>query len=456
MVRMLIECFLDQFDLKKMMPKSNSGSAKSTNFQRRNFLRASGVAVALPLFESRTAHATTISSPRRETEPARLVCVGNPYGMIPDDFFPAQAGRNYDAPMLLKPLERHRDGFTVFSNFDHGYSGGHRVVDTFLTGIKTIDAKAAVDGNISIDQRAAEFVGAQTRFPTLNVGAGGGCEMCWTRSGVNVPVLTRSRDVFRLLFVDDPLAAKKQLGVKNKRRGSILDSINQQAHSLNRELSKLDQRKLDEYLTAIRDVESKLKMSQHWIGKPKPKIQMQEPEDEGFVESLGVFYELISLALQTDSTRVATLEIPEGFNTSALGLKNSYHGYSHHGKAEKNLQGLRVIETFQATEFSKFLDRLKNIKLANGQAMFDKTTVLFGSGMGNGSSHSNKNLPILVAGGGLKHVGHVVLPEEKNKRVPLSNLYVKLLQQFGIETDRFGSSSGRLSDFDQFEKGAIS
>ena len=137
-------------------------------------------------------------------------------------------------------------------------------------------------------------------------------------------------------------------------------------------------------------------------------------------------------------------------------MKNSYHGYSHHGKAEENLQGLRVIETFQATEFSKFLNRLKNIKLASGQAMLDKTIVLFGSGMGNGSSHSNKNLPILVAGGGFKHAGHVVLPQEKSKRVPLSNLYVKLLQQFGIETERFGASSGRLSDFDQFEKGAVS
>jgi hypothetical protein len=326
--------------------------------------------------------------------------------MVPEDFFPIQAGKTYTASTLLQPLQRHRDEFTVFSNFDHGYTGGHRVVDTFLTGIKTIDAKAAVDGNISIDQRAAEFVGAQTRFPSLNVGAGGGCEMCWTRSGVNVPVLTRSRDVFRMLFVDEPPAARKRLGGQNQRRSSILDSINQQARSLNRELSKLDQEKLDEYLTAVRDVEKKLEMSQHWLGKPKPHVAMKEPGDEGFVE--------------------------------------------------QNLKGLRVIETFQATQFSKFLDRLKQIKLADGQPMFDRTIVLFGSGMGNGSSHSNKNLPILVAGGGLKHAGHVVLPEEKGKRVPLSNLYVRLLQQFGIETDRFGNSSGCLSDFDQLENGANS
>ena len=125
--------------------------------------------------------------------------------------------------------------------------------------------------------------------------------------------------------------------VKNDRRSSILDSINDQANSLNGRLSRLDREKLEEYLTAVRDVENKLEMSQQWIGKPKPKVDMQEPGDEGFVDSLGVFYQLMALALQTDSTRIATLEIPESFNTSNLGLSNSYHGYSHHGKAEKNL-----------------------------------------------------------------------------------------------------------------------
>jgi hypothetical protein len=333
-----------------------------TNFHRRNFLRASGVAVALPLFESRIQAAgdpETVSAVEDATEPKRMVCVGNPYGMIPDDFFPKQPGRNYTAPQLLKPLERHRDQFTVFSNFDHGYTGGHRVVDTFLTGIKTIDAKAAPDGNISIDQRAAEFVGTQTRFPSVNVGVGGGCEMCWTRSGVNVPVVTSARDVFRGMFVDDPPAAKQQMAFRNQRRSSILDSVNEQARALNRRLSKLDQQKLNEYLTAVRDVEKKLDMNQHWIGKPKPEVDLPEPTEEGFVDSLEVFYELLALALQTDSTRVATLEIPEGFNTSALGLKNSYHGYSHHGKTEANLKGPRIIETFQTTQFGKFLDRLK-------------------------------------------------------------------------------------------------
>ncbi len=441
------------------MGRSNDKNSvkASTDTGRRSFLRASGVVVALPLFESQIRDSVANEmSPGNDSEPMRLVCIGNPYGMIPDDFFPEQSGRDYEITPLLKPLERHRNDFTVFSNLDHGYSGGHRVVDTFLTGIKTIDAKASPNGNISLDQLAAEVIGSKTRFPSLNVGAGGGCEMCWTRSGVNVPAMTNARDVFRALFVDDNVATNRSLAIKSDRRGSILDSVHQQANSLNRRLSKLDQAKLEEYLTAVRDVENKLNMSQHWLGKPKPKVDMKEPSENGFVDSLGAFYELMALALETDSTRIATLEIPEAFNTSNLGLRNSYHGYSHHGKDQKNLQGLRVIEEFQTSMFSKFLDRLKKIKLASGEPIFNKTVLLFGSGMGNGSSHSNKNLPIVVAGGGFQHSGHVVLPAEKNKRVPLSNLYVKLLQQLGMPANQFGSSTGVLSEFSSLGSGVKS
>jgi hypothetical protein len=197
-------------------------------------------------------------------------------------------------------------------------------------------------------------------------------------------------------------------------------------------------------------------MSRHWIGKPKPQVDMAEPVDGGFVESLSVFYDLIVLALQTDSSRVVSLEIPESFDTTSLGLKNSYHGYSHHGKAEVNLKGLRVIEKFQTEQFSRFLAKLKHTTLASGQPLFDQSVMLFGSGMGNGSSHSNKNLPIIVAGGGFRHAGHVRLPAEKQDRIPLSNLYVKILQQIGLETDWFGASTGVLDDFHRLGRGATS
>ncbi len=408
---------------------------------RRQFLRFAGVSLALPFLESFKPRARAASNSVPEFK--RLVCVGNPYGMIPERFFPEQTGFDYEMPVLLESMEDHRRDFTIYSNLDHGVSGGHRVVDTFLTAVKTIDAPAMPDGNISIDQRAAEFVGTETRFPALNLGVGGGCEMCWTRTGVNVPVKTSSREVFRMLFVDDAPEVKKQMAARNQLQGSILDVVAGHAQGLNNRISHRDRQKLDEYFTSVREVEQKLEMADHWIDQPKPQVEMSEPEDGEFVESLSVFYDLIVLALQTDSTRIATLEMPEGFNTSDLGLRNSYHGYSHHGKDEKNLEGLTVIEKFQMESFSRFLRRLKSLEEPGG-SLFDSTMVLFGSGMGNGSSHSNKDLPIILTGGGLKPAGHVRLPSDKRDRIPLANLYVTLLKQFGLEIDKFGNSTGRM------------
>jgi hypothetical protein len=417
---------------------------------RRNFLRAAGVGLALPMLEgmkpfgrfSQLAASTTGQSAQK-----RLVCIGNPYGMVPQRFFPTAPGKDYLMPPLLSAMERHRNDFTIFSNFDHGVSGGHQAADTFLTGVKTMEAHAMPEGNISLDQKAAEFVGTQTRFPVLNLGVGGNCEMSWTRTSINVPTINKSREVFQRLFVEDTAVMKKRLGRKNKLQGSILDAINEQAHSLNRRLGNRDQDKLEEYLESIRDVEKRLKMNEHWLHEPKPAVGRESPEDGEFVESLPVFYDLMALALQTDSTRVITLEMPEGFDTTYLGLKNSYHGYSHHGQTPELLEGLTVIEAFMVESFSNFLDKLKGTELPEGGTLFDSTQILFGSGMGNGSSHSNKNLPIILAGGGYRHQGHVRLPEEKPKRVPLCNLYVTVLQSFGMETDVFNASTGTYNPF---------
>ncbi len=186
-------------------------------------------------------------------------------------------------------------------------------------------------------------------------------------------------------------------------------------------------------------------MSEYWRNKSKPKVDMTEPVDGEYVESLPVFYDLMALALQTDSTRVITLEMPEGFNTRELSLRNSYHGYSHHGKSPDLLKGLTVIEKHQMENFSRFLDKLKTIEDPGRGRLFDHTMVLFGSGIGNGSSHSNKNLPVLLAGGGFQHKGHVVLPEKKRERIPLCNLYLTMLQRFGLEIDQFNAGTGTFA-----------
>lgn len=414
---------------------------------RRSFLRgAGGVAISLPLLEAMAPRA--YARAQGDSPPMRMVCIGNPLGMLPDAFFPKSTGADYEMPELLKPLEQHREKFTVFSHLDHDVSGGHSAVHSFLSGIKDQDASDWPERNISIDQRAAEFVGAQTRFPSLVASVGDpsgtlGCQLSWTRNGVNVPPVSRASRLFRALFLADDADSRKKRADAYDTNASILDAVQQQAKLLERQLGNQDRQKLDEYLTSVREVERKLGMSSAWLDKPKPDVEMSMPDDGPFTQSLSVFYELLVLAMQTDSTRVAALEIPGTIDTGNLGLSGGYHGFSHHGKAEVLQKGLLVIEQFQTRHFAGFLDRLAELRDPDGSAMLDRTMVLLGSGMGNGSSHSNRNLPILLAGGGFRHGRHVALPTDR--RVPLCNLFATMLQRFGLEVDQFNKSTGTLS-----------
>lgn len=181
-------------------------------------------------------------------------------------------------------------------------------------------------------------------------------------------------------------------------------------------------------------------MSKEWLDRPKPKSPIEEVQDEERqdIDEVALFYDLIALALQTNSTRVATLETGLGFRTAELNL-GSYHGLSHHGKSEGRIEQLQVVESFLTTKLSDFISRLKEAKI------LDDTMIVFGSGMSDGSSHSNRNLPVLLAGGGLKHQGHLVCPAQQHKRVPLSNLWLSVLQWFGSESERFGRSTGTFS-----------
>src|SRR5262245_4150867 len=342
---------------------------------RRTFLRGSGVALALPLLEAMQPSAKS---------PMRMVCVGNPLGMLPEAFFPARPGRGYETTELLKPLDRYRKDFTVFSHLDHDVNGGHRAVHSFLSGIRDSDASAWPSRNISLDQRAAEFVGARTRFPSIVASVGGSegdlaPKMSWTRNGVNVPPVTSASELFRALFVADDPEARKRTAEGYDVNDTILDAVRDQAAALQRGLGKLDREKLDEYLTSVREVERKIGMAGGWLDKPKPRVEMALPEDGPFTQSLSTFYELLTLALQTDSTRVATLEIPGVIDTQTLGLDGGYHGFSHHGKAEVLQRGLLVIEKFQTTHFARFLGRLASLKEADGARLLDRTMVLFGS-----------------------------------------------------------------------------
>ncbi len=422
---------------------------KTWQINRRTFLRGAGVTLALPLLD---AMKWPLRAANTAAPPMRMICIANPLGMLPDAFFPKTAGAGYEMPEALKSLEPHRNDFTVFSNLDHDVTGGHRVVHSFLSGLRDSEATDWPERNISVDQRAAEFVGARTRFSSLVVSPGAdgsevACKMSWTRNGVNVPPMSSAPDLFRALFMEEDAASRQQRAAAYDLNGSILDAVNGHAKLLERRLGKADREKLDEYLTSVREVEKKLGMSKDWLNQPKPKVDMAAPEDGAFTHALPIFYDLLALALQTDSTRVAALGVPGTLDTRDLGLSGSYHGFSHHGKTEALQRGLLVIETFQTGQLARFLDKLKSIREPDGQRLLDRTMVLFGSGMGNGSSHSNKRLPVLLAGGGFKHGGHKVYPDAQHRQVPLCNLYTTMLQRFGVEVPRFNKATGTLANF---------
>jgi hypothetical protein len=380
----------------------------------------------------------------------RLVCIGNSFGFHAPNFFPKDGGKFTSIPPALLPLKDHLKNCTLFSNLDHGVKGGHFAVHSFLSGVKQSQAASMPNGNLSLDQRAAEVLGSQTRFPSLVIGSEnglhGGCQMSWTRSGVRVPPIEGPRELFRKLYLQDDQKNQKIFRQKFDLKKSILDASLEDAKSLSKGLTGRDRDKLDEYFTSIREVERKIHQREKWQSVEKPKPSTDEPVNKNLVEDIPVLYQLIGLALETDSTRIASFEMAGAqFKTGLLGLKNGYHAYSHHGKKQENIDALLTLEQYQTKCFANFLDQLANTKSVEGNSLLDETTILFGSGMGNGNAHTNSDLPILLAGNGYQTGKHQELPSSKSKRVPLSNLYLSILQDMGIEDDVFAHSNGTLT-----------
>ncbi len=426
---------------------------KSVIDRRRFLLKTAGATLALPGLSSLMAKTSNSMATLQATRGAgigarRFVAIGNLLGFQQKSFFPATAGKGYEKTTLLSPLEKLRNELTVYRGLDHGIKGGHFAVHSFLSGVLHSEAKDREDGNVTIDQFLAEKVGNQTRFPSLTVGSEGGihggCQLSWTRSGVRVPPITNPGELFERLFVDDTPERRRQRGQENKLQKSILDAVNEEAKGLSRKVNHEDREKLDEYFTSIRDVEKRLELRGRWADHAKPGAPFEKPANANTVDDLPMLYELIALALQTDSTRIATLEIGGSFLPQNLGINKSYHSLSHHGNKEDAIANLIALETYQIDHFGKFLNRLSSVKDGEG-TLLDSTSVLFGSGIGSGNSHTNSDLPLVLAGGGYRHGEFKKVEGKGINKVPLCNLFVDLARRMGVETDSFGNSTGTYS-----------
>ncbi len=416
---------------------------------RRNFLRGLGVSIALPAFDSLHAANENKSSANAK----RFVCVSPNYGMNPAGFFPTKTGADYETPTLLKPLESHRADLTIFTNLDHpGVGGGHGCSTTFLNGVEMKDVKDQPQRLHTLDQLLGEKIGQTTRFPSLLLGNGG---VSWSRAGIKLPTDSDPARVFAKLFLNESPQLMQQTRQFLDEDASILDVVRQDAKRLNERLAQADKDKLDQFLTAIREVERKLKRQAEWIDIAKPKVSdkvIRGGDDDDTIVDLeypyntSVMYDLMVIALQTKSTNVICYGHPGGNRLFPFdGISLGYHSLTHHGKRPDLLKELTIIETFYAAQFSRFLTKLKETPDSNGQSLLESTVVLFGSGMGNASSHSSRNLPIMVGGGGLRGGNHHRFERHGRDGRALSDLFVTILQQLGLEQDAFSTSTSNLN-----------
>ncbi len=414
-----------------------------TPLKRRTFLRGSGVAIALPMLEAMAPEARADGQSKKPIK--RFVCLSNNYGVYRKAFFARQdqPGADYDMPETLEPLEKYRKDITLFSNLDHGNTIGHQGVPVLLSGVRPHLAAHYPEGNISVDQKIAEYVGAETRFPSMTLKVNESNFVSFTRTGVQVPAIDLRR-MFRTLFVADPADKKATAADRLKRQRSILDVVMDKAKSVNRELGKRDQQKFAEYLEAVRSLEKKIEQQQPWLDRPKPTTDRPQPQQgKGTEVDLKAMVELIALAIQTDSTRAITLS--SGFVNGDFGLKGGYHGFSHHGERPDHIAALKLIERNKMSQMAHLIDLLKAQEdTLNGGTLLDHTTILWGCGMATGP-HSTKNLPLILAGGNFKHGEHKVYSDDEATRVPAANLLLSILQNHGLEIDRFGTSKGSLS-----------
>jgi hypothetical protein len=403
-------------------------------------LRASGVALALPYLDAMTPAFARSAAPRR-----RMVAVNFGLGLHLPHLVPATTGRDYALTPYLEELKDFRDQFTVISGTSlPGVDGGHLAEKSFLTAAPH-PGSASFRNSISLDQVAAEKIGLETRFGYLALSAAGR-GLAWTRSGAEIPTETRPSQLYSKLFLEGKPDEKARRRQQLKDAKSVLDSIASQTNDLKRELGASDREKLEDYLTAIRETEQRLLRAEAWEGKPKPKAEMAAPKDPADGKDIltheKLMYALMHLALLTDSTRVLTF-FQNGMNAvpTIPGVTQDYHNLSHHGKDPAKIAELGVIERAQIACIGEFLGKLASSKEDAG-TLLDQTMVLVGSNLGNASSHDNRNLPIVLAGGGFKHGQHLALGGERD--YPLSNLYVSMLQRLGVETSTFGTGTGTM------------
>jgi hypothetical protein len=409
---------------------------------RRAALKTIGASIPLPYFASLAG-----DKPVSKNLNQRLVTVVAEYGFNRGSINPEKSGKMVFNE-YSKPFAEHKDKFSLFGGLDHpGVGGGHGATSTMLNGTK----KQLTGGDFrkmeSLDVKLANQFGGNTRFPLLV--CGGGSPVSFNTRGIPYPKVPSPERLFAQLFQKDTekvIAQKKQNFADDK---SILDAVLGDARSLKRKLNKEDNHKFEEYLGAVRDAEVKVGTNRSWLDIAKPKAKTNPMQTEGDLPHQYVlFYEIMALALQTNSTKFITFHQGGGNGFLPVeGVDTAYHSLTHHGHRPERLRQLRLIDNWRYQHLAHFISLLKKYKDSDNRPLIDTTTVLFGSGMSDASTHSSVNNPVMLMGGGFKHGNYHVLSngKEGKKDTAYSNLLVSVQNSFGVEKDKFSTSNGDLN-----------
>lgn len=441
-------------------------------FNRRTVLRGLGISLALPWLPSLAAKALAApgSAGQSAAPPRRMAFMFVPNGVHLPDWTPAEEGYGYQLPYILEPLAAVQEDVTVLSGLTHDKGrangdgpGDHaRSASVFLTGAQPRKTSGAnIRSGISVDQLAAQRIGSATRFASLELGceagrSAGNCDsgyscayssnISWSSETTPVGKETNPRLVFERLFSERRSQIDQNLARRMAQQKSILDYISDDARRLQNQLSGSDNRKLDEYLTGVREIERRLELAEREsAGASRVAYQPPAGTPNDYTEHLRLMCDMLVLAFQTDSTRIATFMLANaGSNRSyrQIGVSDGHHDLSHHGGDRAKHEKIRRINRYHVSQLAYLLERLKSIPEGEG-TLLDNCMICYGSAISDGNRHNNENLPILLAGrggGSIDPGRHVRYREE----TPLCNLFMSMLDRIGAPAEFIGDSTGRL------------
>jgi hypothetical protein len=433
---------------------------------RRTFLKGLGVSLALPMLDAMTPALAAASS---KTLPTRLAFTYVPNGVTMDVWTPAEAGAGFAFPRILKPLEPFRSQTLVLSGLaqhnanalEDGAGDHARAAACYLTGVhpkKT--AGEDIQAGVSVDQIAAQHVGADSRFPSLELGCDdsrtvGNCDsgyscaytnsLSWRSPTSPMPPETNPRLAFERLFggLDAGLDAATR-AVRRRDRRSILDIVAERTSSLVVTLGPSDRRKVDEYLTSVREIERRIEIAEHDTTEVTPDFEMPSGVPVLFADYASLMFDMQAIALQADLTRVCTLMMGREGSLRTypeIGVPDPHHPLTHHRDNPEWIEKVTKVNVFHMEQFAKFVGKLAAMPEADGTVL-DHTVIVYGSGIADGNKHTHENLPVLVVGGGAGFKGdrHLVYDDE----TPMTNFYLTLLDRVGVREDQIGDSTGRI------------